>query len=447
MRFTILSSCRFSIRRLLLLAFLCSSATASHAALHTPETPDPDPDLGLLRSDSAGGVTQGHVYAIAPHPRGGVIVGGEFIRMEDGSVRTHLLRLRGDGTLDPDFDVAITSQGSMRVNAIASSADAIYIGGRWQKIDGIERPCLAKLTLDGELIETWHPDGDNAIHSYDEIHAIALAGSAVFVGGSIETLRLMGLAKLDAATGTIDPDWRAQTQTVEHDGEPDLGWRGSIRSIVFTGTDLVVGGNFVQIARQSRRSVARISLTAPVTVSPYAIAGYGGSGVTSLAYDRRRQQVYVGGRFFADSGTYDNLVRTDATGVIDTSWTPNPENEVASIQLARSHVYYGGRFDDAEGPYLARTRIAGNGITDSTWLPLPDKDVKALLWQGGAERLWAGGEFVDMGAHTRNGLVRFSFAGKDLLFRDGLETDCCKMTAHPHDLRAANAPLPVATRR
>lgn len=411
---------RFFVRILPVAALLLAAATAS-AALYEPETPDANPDLALQRSDSAGGFTQAHVYAFAAHPRGGVVVGGEFLRLANGTVRTHLLRLRADGTLDPDFNVAITSQSALHVNAIATTSDAIYIGGRWQKVNGIDRPSVAKLTLDGELVETWHPDADGNIKSFDEVRAIVLAGGAVFVGGNIETQDLMGLAKLDAATGVIDPLWRAPTQTLDHAGEPDLGWRGSVHAMVYTGTDLVVAGNFAQIARVGRPSIARISLTAPVTVSNYTLPRFGGSGITSLAFDRRRQQVYVGGRFFADSGTYDNLLRTDANGSIDASWVPNPENEVSTIQLAGEHVYYGGSFDDAEGPYLVRTRRSGNGVTDSHWLPLPDGFVRALLWQGGAQRLWVGGEFVDVGTHARNGLTRFSFAGKDLMFRDGLE--------------------------
>lgn len=400
-------------------------AGVAGAALYEPQTPDADPDLGLRRNDTAGGTIEGHVFAIAPHPRGGAIVGGDFVRTGDGTVRTHLLRVRADGTLDPDFDVAISSQGAMHVSAIATSADAIYIGGNWQRIDDVVRPSLAKLTLDGELVETWHPAGDATLHEYDDIYAIALAGDSVYVGGEIETLRLMGLAKLDAATGAIDTSWRAPTQMHDHPGEPDSGWRGSVHALLVDDDHLVVGGSFLQVARVGRKAVARVSLSAPATVSPYSVPTIGSSGVaTSLALDRNAHRLYVGGRFFADSGTYDNLIRTHATtGAIDADFTPNPENAVAAMVLGGGFLYYGGRFGDAEGPHLVRTRVAGNGLTDSTWLPLPDANVRALRWQGGTARLWVGGEFVDMGAHRRNGLARFSFAGKDLMFRDGLESE------------------------
>lgn len=426
---------RFFARPLQTAALLFATA-AAHAGTVYPETPDAAPNLGLLRSDGAGGTRAGHVYAFAPHPNGGVIVGGEFLQTADGTVRTHLLRLRADGTLDPNFDVELSSQGAMSVNAIASDAQAIYIGGRWQRVNGVERPAIAKLDLDGNLVTTWHEhtaaNADNLLHGYDTINAIALGNGSVYVGGNIETLQLMGLAKLDATTGAIDQAWRAETQTHDHPDPPTMGWRASVHALLYTGTDLVVGGNFLQIGRVGRKGVARIALNAPiggghVAVGPYEVPTIGGSGaVTSLALDKQAGHLYVGGRYFAESGTYDNLMRTDAaTGAIDPTWTPNPANEVAAIALGGGYVYYGGRFGTQvdDDPYLVRTRKRGNGGTDPNWLPLPDGKVSALLWQGGVQRLWIGGEFVDLGTHERNGLARISFSGEDLLFQDGLEDE------------------------
>lgn len=425
-----------SMRRTALLCLLLAATTSfATAAVPAPETPDATPDLGLLRNDGADGFAPGHVFAIAAHPRGGVIVGGEFIRDKHGNTLTHLLRLRSDGTYDPAFNVALSSSGSIYVNAIATTADAIYIGGYWQKVNGITRPAIAKLDLDGHLVTTWHeqtPQTEaNLLHDYDVINAIAIAGDSVFVGGNIQTLRLMGLAKLDGTTGAIDPVWRAQTQTHDHADAPDMGWRGQVHALLYTGTDLIVGGNFAQVARVGRTGIARVALTGTpggyAAVAPYHVQRIGGSGtVTSLAYDRVRRQIYIGGNYFAESGTYDNLMRTDATtGVIDAGWTPNPANEVSAIALGRGFVYYGGRFGTQAGddPFLVRTPRTGNGATDVQWLPMPDKPVRALLWQGSVERLWIGGEFATIDGIDRNGLARLSWAGPDLMFRDGLEDD------------------------
>lgn len=429
LRHTASRSLRFAA---LLLASLIASG--AQAALLDPETPDANPNLGLQREDAAGAFTTGHVYAIGAHPRGGVIVGGEFVRMANGTALTHLLRLRADGTYDLDFQVELSSSGSIYVNAIASTRDAIYIGGYWQKVNGVERPAIAKLDLDGNLVTSWHEQtpqtADNLLHGYDVVNAIAIGNGSVYVGGNIETLRLMGLAKLDETTGTIDQSYKAQPQTHDHAGEPDMGWRGQIHALLFTGTDLIVGGNFAQIGRVGRDGIARIALIGTpgghAAVAPYHVQRIGGSGtVTSLAFDRARNQIYVGGRYFAEGGTYDNLMRTDATtGVIDASWRPNPTNEVSAIALAGSRVYYGGSFGNQPGddPYLVRTSRRGNGATDASWLPMPNKAVRALLWQGGVQRLWIGGEFESIDGRSRNGLARISWTDDDaLLFMDGFE--------------------------
>lgn len=425
-----------AVRSIRVASFVLAAAFCAgvSAAPINPETPDAHPNLGLQRNNAAGGLTTGHVYTIAAHPRGGVIVGGEFVRMADGTVLTHLLRLRPDGTYDPDFSVELSSSGSIYVNAIATTPDAIYIGGYWQKVDGIDRPAIAKLDLDGNLVTAWHEQAtqnpDHLLHSYDVVNAIAVANGNVYVGGNIETLRLMGLAKLDATTGAIDQTYKAQTQTHDHDDAPDMGWRGEVHALLFTGTDLIVGGNFTQIGRVDRDGVARVALNGTAggqaPVANYQVKRIGGSGtVTSLAFDRARNQIYVGGRYFAESGTYDNLMRTNAgTGEIDPSWRPNPPNEVSTIALAGSRVYYGGSFGNQPGddPYLVRTSRRGNGATDTGWLPMPNKPVRALLWQGGVQRLWIGGEFETIDGRNRNGLARISWTDDDaLLFMDGLE--------------------------
>lgn len=409
-------------RRFRLLAAAClaiagaSAFQPASAALVEPERPDAHPDLGLLRDDGAGGLTQGHVHALAKHPRGGVIVGGEFVQTGDGTVCTYLLRLRADGTLDPDFDVEIDSNAAMEINAIAVDDTGIYIGGRFQRVEGVERPALAKLTFDGELVEDWNA----GLHGYDVIFAIAPAGDAVFAGGGIETADLWGLGKFDAATGALDPQWRAPTQTHVVD-EPVPGWRGRVYALAYTGADLVVGGDFAWIAGSARRSVARLSLDAPVAVSPYRVDDLSGS-IYALALDARSGDVYVAGNFFA--GAHEGLMRTNGdSGAKDAGWLPQADFDVRAVALGHGHVYAGGSFDHAGASRLVRLRTDGHGAVDPHWLPLPDARVLALAWDRGTRQVWAGGEFVDVGLDPRNGLARFSFRGASTVFYDGLEDD------------------------
>jgi hypothetical protein len=424
MRLQSLFSRRSGMQRLAAASLALLLLSGAQAGVLETEDPDASPNLGLMRNDAAGGLTTGHVYALAPHPQGGMIAGGDFLQTADGTARTHLLRVMPDGTLDENFEVTLTSNGAAYVNAIAVDATGIYIGGSWQNVDGIFRPTLAKLDLQGELIENWN----SGLDDNDVVHALALGGGQLYVGGGIVTDDLWGLAKVDAQTGVRDVRWRAQTQT-RVIAEPSGGARGSVHSLLHTGTDLIVGGNFEQIAGVPRRYIARLSLQAPaqdepgvdeqVSVSAYQVNLSG--IVYSLALDSRTQQVYAGGRFFV--GQHNNLVRTDAAGIVDGSFKPNPSAGVMALVLTRGALYYGGDFRDNAGQplNLVRTTLAGSGALDATWLPLPNDHVRALAWDAGGQRLWAGGKFATMGANARNGFARFSFAGTDLIFRDGLE--------------------------
>lgn len=397
------------------LAGVALLVAVSSALAADPDVPDAAPNLPLQRDDGAGGLASGWVQALAPHPEGGMIVGGEFVQA--GVPRTHLLRVLPDGSLDPDFDTAITSNGAARVDAIAVAPNAIYIGGAFQNVEGVPREGLAKLDLQGNLVAAF----DAGLTGNDEIHALALGEGKVYAGGGIVAGDAWGLARFDAQSGARDTRWRAQTQTRVL-VPAQAGARGRVHALLHTGTDLIVGGNFEQIAGQPRRYAARLSLQASdgeAAVLPYSVNLSG--IVRAIARDAGSGQVYLGGRFFV--GPHDNLVRTAADGTVDGGFQPDPRAEVSALALARGRLYYGGDFrvDTATPLYLARTPVTGNGLPDAGWLPLPDAHVKALVWEAGAQRLWLGGRFTAVGEAPRAGLARISFAGPDTIFRDGLE--------------------------
>jgi hypothetical protein len=405
------------MRCLSFIALLVLAVAPARAA--DPQTVDTLPNLPLQRNTGAG-LGSGWVYALVAHPQGGMIVGGDFVRAgaAPGEAHTYLLRVLPDGTLDPNFATKITSNGALDVQAIAATADAIYIGGTFQKVDDQARVGLAKLDLQGHVVAGWSSD----LAGSDVVHSLAVGGGRVYVGGYMSTNDIWGLARYDEQTGARDTRWRAQTQTQNRDIPPDPGLRGHVYSVLYTGNDLIVGGNFEKIAGVGRRFVARLSLQQSdtnVAVLPYAVNLSG--NVYSLAHDAASGQVYVGGRFFV--GQRDNLVRTAADGTIDDGFQPDPADEVSAMLLARGRLYYGGNFrvDAATPLYLARTSIAGDGAPDPNWLPLPDNHVKALAWQGAEQRLWLGGKFTQTGAAPRLGLARISFAGQGLVFRDGFE--------------------------
>ena len=397
---------------------LATLQPAPAGVIHEP-APDPRPQLGLLRPDGSGGLAGGIVHALARQPDGKLLVGGQFTRTADGTQRTHLLRLNGDGTLDADFNVAIVSASAVQVRAIAVGAEGIFIGGAFTAVGGQLRNGVALIGFDGQ-VAAWSP----ALGSGDQVHALALAGEHLYVGGDIVTADAFGVARLSRANGSFDSSWYAPTQAFPTASLPSSGSRGRVHALVATGQDLIVGGYFRQIGGQVRNSVARLSLATPVTVSGFVPPiGSGELEVFALALHAPDNTLYIGGDFFS-TGQQDHLLRVDAaTGLLDPSWLPQPSGEVRALALAGRVLYVGGRMDTAAQQYLLRAATSGNGAFDPDWQPLPDAVVHALDYDRGAARLHVGGAFAELGLDARNGLGRYSMAGAELLFRDGLEPD------------------------
>jgi hypothetical protein len=415
-----MSSVVVCLRRVAALSLSLAAAAAS------AQLPEVDPNLGLMRMDSAGQLVGGHVRALARQPGGRMLVGGDFARTTAGDVRTDLLRLKREGTLDSTFDVSVTSNGATAINAIVVDGDSVYVGGRFEKINGIARSNIAKLTQDGVVVAGWSADLSGPT---DVVHAIAVGGGKVYVGGDFSAHDLWGLGRLDAATGAIDAAWRAQTQVfvTPPGGTPSAASRGRVYSLVHTGADLVVGGYFREIAGQARASVARVSLATPATVGAYnGSISSGERNVFALALSRDGGTLYVGGDFFA--GSLQRLIRTDAaTGVADPNWRPQPNNAVRALELVGPWLYAGGNFSGTTpAAYSRLVRIdAGNaGAIDANWRPSADANVLALTADRGRARLYVGGEFADIAATRRNGLARFGqVVDPDVLFADSYEVD------------------------
>lgn len=263
----------------------------------------------------------------------------------------------------------------------------------------------------------------------DVVHAIAAGGGKVCVGGDFSAHDLWSVGRLDAATGAIDPAWRAPTQVffTPPGGTPDVASRGRVYSLIHTGADLVVGGYFRQIAGAPRASVARLSLAAPATVGAYnGTISSGERNVFALALSRDGGTLYVGGDFFA--GSLQRLIRTDAaTGAADLNWKPQPNTAVRALELVGPWLYAGGNFTGttpAAYARLVRVDAAGIGAIDANWRPSADANVLALYADRARARLYVGGEFADVAATRRDGLARFGqIVDPDVIFADSWEAE------------------------
>ena len=118
---------------------------------------------------------------------------------------------------------------------------------------------------------------------------------------------------------------------------------------------------------------------------------------------------YVGGDFtVSGANATANLAAFDTTTGNNTSWTPDPDNEVHVLALDGSTLYVGGEFANIGGAGLSTLAAisVSTGLATAWVPPTPNAAVKAMKISG--NRLLVGGEFVTLGATPRNGAASFS---------------------------------------
>jgi hypothetical protein len=167
-----------------------------------------------------------------------IFVGGRFSSLGEQS-RNHIGAVNRNGittTWDPK------TNNTVRALCLDAENSRIYIGGRFTIVDGNTRNGAAAVHTTTGNVTAWNPSftaskGNPAGTS--EIYAIQKHGDNVYVGGDFLTVNgiyatYQYLAKVNAADGTVDPNWISAT--------PD--------DIVFSlllnnaGKDLFIGGQF-----------------------------------------------------------------------------------------------------------------------------------------------------------------------------------------------------------
>lgn len=137
--------------------------------------------------------------------------------------------------------------------------------------------------FDSQPLRGWEPDGP--------VHAIAVAGDTVYIGGSFtsltdpatgQTVPRGGLAALDSATGELMPGWSASA-----DGEV------LALAVSEDGSQVVAGGKFRSVNGETRRRLVGLSAATGDLISPWR--GRAAGAVQDLLVQGNR--LYVGGAF------------------------------------------------------------------------------------------------------------------------------------------------------
>jgi len=143
------------------------------------------------------------VFEVAADPAspGGFYIGGFFTQV--GTLqRNSIAKILPDGRPDPTWNANVNTYGS--VLTIAVSGSVVYVGGRFSSIGGQLRHNIAALDASTGNATDWNP-GVGA-SGFDEVRAIAVRGSTVYVGGEFDSLGgqpRKRIGAVDASTGTV----------------------------------------------------------------------------------------------------------------------------------------------------------------------------------------------------------------------------------------------------
>jgi trimeric autotransporter adhesin len=293
--------------------------------------------------------------------------------------------------------------------AIAVVGTNIYVGGNFNRIDGVDANGIAR--WDGAK---WNAIGDGVQNenSFDpifvsgEVYTIVPDGGKLYIGGRFE---LAGGAQASSIAVLNGSTWSTLGAGMVDDDSFDPA--GSVRAIAISGGTIYAGGNFDRAGGQLAENIAKWNGSAWSALD----SGLGVEFEDSFDQPVRAivvsgANVYAGGEFETAGGEVAKYFANwngsawSAVGVPDADM-------VFTLALGPGGVYVGGQFITA-GDKLANNialwtgsawSALGQGITEFATSSYPG-DPRALAVDS-AGRVYVGGRFKTVGGLVVNNIA------------------------------------------
>lgn len=388
-------------------------------------------DTGVLQTWNPS--PNGEVYAIAIL-NDIIYVGGFFSIVNENNVAQDL------PTENRQSVAAFTTTGVLQqwnptpngpVYAIGVLGETIYLGGQFDSVKTttiISRKNAAAFDISGDLIQTWNPSPNGIVN------AIAVSGLYIYIGGEFDKVQ-------GVSDGTISEFERIYAASFSINGELQ-SWEplinGPVKAIAISSFNIYIGGFFYnvpdyspQIAIKEVNPITGVSSQIQsldlfyennfdgsihaITVSP--------SGV-----------IYVGGLFKLKNNNGDtirtNIAAFNDTGLIQ-QWNPLSNGIVYAIALLGENVYIGGKFEQININGLTTVSRINAAALKSTgellpWNPSPRNIsdnalsvVNAIAILG--DNIYIGGQFASV--NTNNGIKTESRLNAAAFTADGILLD------------------------
>jgi hypothetical protein len=185
----------------------------------------------------------------------------------------------------------------------------------------------------------------------------------------------------------------AASPTVTSTPRRAVTFNGTVRSVVYAGNRVYVGGDFTR-ARNRGRTIVRHHVAALSARTGRLLRWNPRPSGPVLAIAVRRKRVYLGGDFSRVRGVRRrNLAKVTVSGRVVRRFRHAPNRQVSAMAISGHTLYIGGTFGAVGGrdrDRLAAINLRNNRIR-ARWRPSVSGQVRALAT--GRRRVYVGGSF------------------------------------------------------
>ena len=350
------------------------------------------------------------VRAVTLQSDGKVLLGGSFSSVS-GQTRNRIARLNADGSLDAGFQSSMTGANG-DVRAVAVQPDGkVLIGGAFTTVNGTNRTSIARLNGDGSLDLTFNP-GSGATNG--AVYAVAVRAGKVLIGGSFRKVNGVtrnGMAQLNA-DGSLDGNFQLNLL--------GAGASGSVYAIaVQADGKVLVGGDFTNFNNTARYRIARLNAF-DGTLDSFQNSMAGADAEVHSVVVQPDGKVLVGGYFTRVNGTTNCAVArlSPADGSLDSTFIPDPSSlfaypysQVEGIALQTDGTVLLGGWFYWPPPYSSWRGGFGILNSDGSFIVYPvsrpvDGTVYSLAAQPDGKVLLGGDFTLVSGTVSRNRIAR-----------------------------------------
>ncbi len=318
--------------------------------------------------------TDGTIYSIAVSGDKKFIAGNFTLA---GNVASANLALYNTST-DTWTDLGIDCDSA--VYTIVSDGTNLYVGGNFTQIGGIAANYIAKYDFTTDTWSTLGTGVDSAVYT------IAISGTDIYVGGFFINAGGSGANRIAKWDGT---NWSAL----------GTGLNNGVYTLTIDGTDVYVGGVFTTAGGSTSNRVAKWDT---VTTTWSSLGSGGENGV-----DDRVNSIVVSGTDIYIGGHFLNAGTTSARKIAKwdgSNWTAlgtGLNDNVNTMVLTGTKLYIGGNFTKANNSTAVKLAIYDTSST--TWSAGGNNInniVRSLLLDG--TNLYVGGDFTKVNNYDFN---------------------------------------------